>query len=218
MNTSDLLKTAKNIYAVGRNYAEHIEELGNTRPVEPVLFSKSISGLCSDLKILLPGLLEPVHFELELVLRLGRDLDLREFRSLDCISHMALGVDFTARQLQERLKNEGLPWFRAKNFHNACFLGPLREVFALEEPLHFQLFQNGIPRQEGDTRLMLFSFDRILRFLNQTVALREGDLIFTGTPSGVGPVADGDRLRLCCRALQTDVELQIAYDAPESAG
>ncbi len=209
-----LWQSARNIYAVGRNYAAHIDELGSARPQEPVVFAKSVSSLTISRRLAFPRQLAPVDHEVELALRLGADVPLGAFAGLGCVSHIGLGVDFTARALQKKLKAGGLPWHRSKSFRHACFLGPLREGVDLDSPIHFELQLNGQTRQLGDTGQMLFGFAAILGFINQTAALREGDLVYTGTPSGVGPVAHGDAIRLISAELKTDLALEVSYAQP----
>ena len=207
-----LLNSVRNIHAVGRNYLQHIRELENQVPEEPVLFSKSPSGLTCSNYLLFPDRLRPIHFELELVLRLGVAVPVGALLDLSPVSHIALGIDFTARGLQSKLKRAALPWHRAKNFRDACFVAPLRTGFDLGKPFHFRLYQNGELRQDGDSALMMFDFFRLLRFINGTLPFQEGDLVFTGTPAGVGPVQSGDLLRLCCDELETDLETNIGFD------
>ena len=204
-----LVEQTLNIYAVGRNYAAHIRELGNQKPAEPVLFGKSLSSLSLGPELTFPGHLGAIHHELELVLRIGGEVPIGSLQGLGCVSHMALGLDFTARELQDRLKAAGLPWHAAKSFQDACFLGPLRKVASLEGPFRFKLFVNDQLRQDGDSGHMIFGFEEILASINRSTALWSGDLVFTGTPAGVGPVADGDALRLVCEALDTDCRLHV---------
>ena len=204
-----MFESTKNIYAIGRNYVKHIEELGNERPNEPVIFEKSLSSLTTVSELVFPKILGPIHHELELVLRVGRAVPLGCFVDLGCVSHIGLGLDFTARELQARLKAKGLPWFRAKNFANACFVGPMKEKDSFEDALGFQLYRNGILQQSGQSDHMIFSFGAILSFINQTIPLDVGDLIFTGTPSGVGSVASGDTLRIIAEQLDIDLSVKI---------
>jgi len=215
MSDASLWRTARNIYAVGRNYAAHVRELGNPHPQEPVLFAKTLSSLTTAARVVLPRGLGPIHFELELALRIGERVPPGGFHDGRCISHLALALDFTARDLQSRLKTAGLPWHRAKCFRDSCFLGPLNGDFDLSENIRFELRQNGQTRQRGESNLMIYSFERLLGFINETAPLEVGDLILTGTPAGVGPVADGDVLRLICPALKTDATVDIAFEAPD---
>ena len=206
------LSTVRNIHAVGRNYLKHIEELKNEVPAEPVLFSKMPAAMTDARCLSLPRRLAPIHFELELVLRIGVAVPVGALRDLSPVSHMALGVDFTARDLQTELKRAGLPWDRAKSFRDACFVGPFRSEFDLSQPFRFQLYQNERLRQDGNSALMIFDFLRLLTFINRTLPYQAGDLVFTGTPEGVGAVQSGDRLRLCCEALDTDLMLDIGFE------
>jgi 2-keto-4-pentenoate hydratase/2-oxohepta-3-ene-1,7-dioic acid hydratase in catechol pathway len=203
--------SVRNIHAVGRNYAKHIEELGNAVPEEPVLFAKSASCLTSAQHLAFPADLGSIHFELELVLQVGRAVPLGAFRDLDCIARMGLGIDFTARDLQAKLKAKGLPWHRAKSFQDACWLGPLSDQFDLQQSFQFELHQNGERRQIGDSTHMLNGFADLVAFINRGLPLEPGDLIFTGTPEGVGPVAEGDQLRVICARLATDREIRVGF-------
>jgi 2-keto-4-pentenoate hydratase/2-oxohepta-3-ene-1,7-dioic acid hydratase in catechol pathway len=209
LNTKDLIEQVRNIHAVGRNYADHARELKNPVPEEPVIFAKSPACLTTSERLAFPPGIGPIHLELEVVMRLGEALPVDGFANLNCVSHLALGIDFTARELQNSLKKKGLPWHRAKNFADACWLGPLREGVPAE-PFSFSLTQNGAVRQSGFTADMIFGFAEILAFINKTMPLETGDLIFTGTPAGVGPVVPGDLPRLLCPALHTDITLVIA--------
>ena len=207
---NSVLSDCRNIHAVGRNYVAHIEELGNQVPGEPVFFSKSLSSLTTSSELVFPEALKPLHYELELVLRIGSSIERNAFRDLSCISHIGLGIDFTARALQSELKQKQLPWFLAKSFQNACYLSPLKPFEAGHH--HFQLYRNQNLQQDGDSRLMIFDFAAQLSFLNRTLPLEEGDLLFTGTPAGVGPVEDGDRLLIRCSELALEQELSIRFE------
>lgn len=197
-----------NIHAVGRNYVKHIEELQNEIPDEPVIFSKSPSCLTKASQLTFPVQAQPVHFELELVLRMGQDLDIGAFRDLGSVSHVGLGIDFTAREWQGRLKKKGLPWHMAKNFQNACWLGSLK-AGSPNSAYQFQLYQNDALQQDGDSTHMIYPFQKVLSWINRTIPLNEGDLIYTGTPAGVGPTIPGDKLRVVCQTLETDQEISI---------
>ena len=205
---SDLRET-RNIYAVGRNYVAHAAELGNQVPSEPVIFGKTPASLNRGPKALLPGSLGPIHFELELVLRIGKDIPMGSQPQWFWVSHMALGIDFTARDLQARLKASSLPWHRAKNFHHASYVSGLVSSFPKDRAITFQLLQNGVPRQNGNTDLMIFDCLQLLGTINRTLNLEAGDLVFTGTPSGVGPVEHGDHLTMTCADLGLDCNLDI---------
>lgn len=210
--TSEFIKNCRNIYAVGRNYRAHAVELANPVPDTAIFFGKSPACLCEGPAVKLPTSLGAIHHELEVVLRLGTQVPVGGFLDLACISHLALGLDFTARALQATLKSEGLPWFRAKNFHHAAYLTDWRDFSGSWSPLKFQLFKNDELVQDGDTRDMIFRPQALLSDLNRTLAFEEGDLIFTGTPSGVAPVWHGDRLRLFSVDLALDQALTVHMD------
>jgi len=208
-----MLLETRNIYAVGRNYADHIKELGNLKPAEPVIFNKALGSLARSDQLRFPPGIGPVHHEIEVVLRIGESVAVGAFESTDCVSHVGLGLDFTARDLQTRLKREQLPWHLAKSFADACYVAPLRLGFAAETVLDFSLWVDGERRQHGRTDHMIFDYPSLLAFINRTLPLAPGDLIFTGTPAGVGPVVAGNRLRLVCSQLAIDQEVTIA-DGP----
>jgi 2-keto-4-pentenoate hydratase/2-oxohepta-3-ene-1,7-dioic acid hydratase in catechol pathway len=185
------------IWCAGRNYAEHAKELGNPVPAEPVIFLKPASALLSDGGMLiLPADSDRVDHEVELVVGLGPAKSLR----------MAVGVDFTARDLQEKAKKAGLPWTSAKGRRGFAAVGPFVE-FSM--PARFILRVNGVIRQRGSTRDMLWGVDRLLPFLEGTYGLREGDLLYTGTPAGVGPVAAGDVLEADLEGTESRLRLRV---------
>lgn len=212
--------TWNTIYAVGRNYVAHALELGNEVPGEPVIFCKAPGSLTRERQLRLPRSLAPIHFELELVLEIARDLPpgtvVSDAVSPDAvspdavISAMGLGLDLTARDLQSRLKEKGLPWERAKSFHQACFLGPMLPGCQWRSE-RFSLTRAGQRLQVGDPQLMIFSPLQMISFLNATMHLRAGDLLFTGTPAGVGPVLDPDCLRLEASFYQQAVEVEVTW-------
>lgn len=170
------------IWCVGRNYAAHARELGNDVPKEPVVFLKPASSvLLSGGTLVLPKSSKRVDHEVELVVGLGPGKTPR----------YAVGVDFTARDVQEKLKAEGLPWTTAKGLPGFAALGPF---VAGEPPLELTLSVNGQTRQKGSTKDMLWPVPRLLAHLDATFGLREGDIVYTGTPSGVGPLKPGDRV------------------------
>lgn len=186
------------IICVGRNYADHARELNNEVPTEPVIFLKPDSAILKDGKVFyLPDHLGRVHHELEIVLRIcknGKHIS-PKFAS-DYYDQIGLGIDFTARELQTKLKNKGLPWELAKGFDGSAVLGDFVSKSQLGDMmnLQLQLQVNSEKRQEGNTRDLLFSFEAIIVFVSQYFTLRQGDLIYTGTPAGVGPVQPGDKL------------------------
>lgn len=185
------------IFGIGRNYSEHIKELGNERPEEPVIFLKPDTALLRNNEpFYYPDFSNDIHHEVEIVLRIckeGKHIDEKyASRYYDAIG---VGIDFTARDLQQKAKQKGLPWTLAKGFNGSApvssFLG--KEAFDLQN-LNFGLQVNGEVRQQGNTSFMIFSFDYIIAYLSKFFTLRKGDLIYTGTPEGVAAVKQGDRL------------------------
>ena len=187
------------IFAIGRNYAEHIKELSNERPDEPVIFTKPDTALLrNNAPFYYPSFSSDVHYEGELVLRIskeGKNID--EKFAQKYVDAIGIGVDFTARDLQQKAKEKGLPWDIAKGFNGSAPVSdkfiPVNEFKDLKN-INFSLTVNGELKQQGNTSFMLFSFDYIISYLSKFFTLRTGDLIFTGTPKGVGPIKVGDVL------------------------
>lgn len=186
------------IICIGRNYSEHAKELGNAVPAEPVFFCKPDSAILpKGNPMMIPDWTNDLHYEVELVLRidrLGKNIPL-EFASR-YYSEIGLGIDFTARDVQDELKKKGLPWEKAKGFDGSAVISGEfipKEKFA-DGPIHFSLNKNGMLVQAGVSSDMIFGFDSIISFVSQYMTLKIGDYIFTGTPSGVGPVIAGDEL------------------------
>jgi len=187
------------IFAIGRNYAEHIAELSNERPDEPVIFTKPDTALIrNNNPFYYPPFSKDVHYEGELVLRIcreGKNID-EKFAS-KYYDAIGIGVDFTARDLQQKAKEKGLPWDIAKGFNGSAPVSdkfiPVSEFKDVRD-INFSLKVNGELKQEGNTSFMLFNFDYIISYLSKFFTLRTGDFIFTGTPKGVGPVKVGDVL------------------------
>ncbi len=185
------------IICIGRNYAEHARELNNEVPEKPVFFMKPDSALIRNNKpFFLPPFSKEIHYETELVLkisRLGKHIEEKfAYRYYD---EIGIGIDFTARDLQRECKAGGLPWEIAKAFDGSAPVGEFISKKELPDPVLFHLDINGRTVQKGTTADLLFSFDRIIAYVSQFVTLRTGDLIFTGTPAGVGPVKKNDRLQ-----------------------
>ncbi len=186
------------IICVGRNYAAHAKELNNAVEEEPVIFLKPETALIpGKMPFFYPSFSNDVHFETELVVRisrLGKNIDEKfAHRYYDAVT---LGIDFTARDLQSKLKTKGLPWERAKAFDGSAPIGTfvsLEELPPIQD-LHFEMKLNGETRQNGHTADMIFSVNRIIAFVSSFMTLKKGDFIFTGTPEGVGPVQIGDEL------------------------
>ncbi len=187
------------IFAIGRNYAEHIKELNNERPDEPVIFTKPDTAvLRNNAPFFYPDFSKDVHHEVELVLRICKEgKNIEEKFSSKYYDAIGVGIDFTARDLQQKAKEKGLPWDIAKGFNGSAPISdkfiPVSEFKNLNE-INFSLLVNGEVRQQGNTSLMLFSFDYVIAYLSKFFTLRTGDLIFTGTPKGVAGVKIGDTL------------------------
>ena len=186
------------IIAIGRNYAEHAKELNNPVPSVPVIFMKPDTALLKDNKPFYhPEFSQDVHHEIEIVLKVskeGKHID--EKFAANYFEEIALGIDFTARDIQTKHKEQGLPWELAKAFDNSAPVSNFvpKTQFADTYNIGFNLDVNGGARQQGNTKDLLFSFERIIAFVSQYVTLKKGDLIFTGTPQGVAKVNVGDRL------------------------
>ena len=190
----------RNIFCIGRNYAAHIAELGNRPEEDPVVFIKPTSALHPPgTPIVLPAHSRDVHYEAELVLLVGQGgKNIPEDKALSHIAGYGLGLDLTARDLQTKAKQGGLPWAVAKGFDCAATVTQFVPAEYIEQVHHieFQMHLNGQPRQHGDTRKMLFSIPFIVHYLSEVFTLQEGDLIFTGTPEGVGALNSQDAVRL----------------------
>ncbi|ALD22588.1 fumarylacetoacetate hydrolase family protein [Hymenobacter sp. DG25A] len=187
------------ILCIGRNYAEHIAELHNEVPDEPVIFLKPDTALLQrNMPFFYPDFSQDIHHEIELVLRVsknGKNIDPKFAHTY--FDAIGLGIDFTARDLQSKAKSKGLPWDLAKGFDGSAPLSPsFKPVaeFADLNNINFRLEVNGEVRQRGNSGLMLHNFDNIISYISRFITLKMGDLIFTGTPSGVGPVQVGDQL------------------------
>ncbi|MCU0447159.1 MAG: fumarylacetoacetate hydrolase family protein [Microscillaceae bacterium] len=187
------------ILAIGRNYAEHIKELNNQQTGEPVIFMKPDTAILRHNEAFYyPDYSQDIHYEVELVLKIskeGKNID--EKFAPKYFDAIGLGIDFTARDLQTKAKEKGLPWTIAKGFNGSA---PMSDTFlpvsdfADLKNINFSLQVNGELKQQGNTSMMLFDFNFIIAYLSKFFTLKTGDLIFTGTPAGVGPVQIGDRL------------------------
>lgn len=185
------------IICIGRNYAEHARELNNPVPGKPVVFMKPSTALLVNNKpFFYPGFSSEIHHEIEVILKIsknGRHVQ-PEFAG-QYYDQIALGIDFTARDLQDECKKKGHPWEIAKAFDDSAVLSPFVPLEEVDpKQIRFELRKNGAPVQQGNTAQMLFSFEDIIVYVSQFFRLHAGDLIYTGTPSGVGPVQIGDLL------------------------
>lgn len=187
------------IICVGLNYQQHVDELKMARPTEPVIFLKPDSSILRvNTPFFIPDFANEFHYETEIVARIcrvGRHIDVRfAHRYYDQIG---IGIDFTARDLQRELVSHGLPWERAKAFDQSAAISPFlpKTDFADVQNIDFHLEINGELRQQGNTRDMIFSIDELVSYVSRYFTLKIGDLIYTGTPVGVGPVKINDRLQ-----------------------
>ncbi len=186
------------ILAIGRNYAEHIAELNNEVPDEPVIFFKPDTALLKNNDpFYYPDFSQDIHHEIELILRISKEgKNIAAKFASKYYDAIGLGIDFTARDLQAKAKSKGLPWTLAKGFNGSA---PVSEFLPITDfpdlkNINFKLLVNGQEKQVGNTSMMLNSFDNMLAYMSRFITLKKGDIIFTGTPSGVGPVKIGDRL------------------------
>ena len=184
------------IICIGRNYAEHAKEMKAELPSEPVFFMKPETALLKETDFYLPDFTNDLHHEIELVLKIckaGKHIE--EQFAHKYYDQIGLGIDFTARDIQTECKLKGLPWEKAKSFDNSAPIGKFenKTKFILNN-INFSLTINGEQKQLGNSSDLIFSFDQIISFVSKFVSLKVGDLIYTGTPSGVGPVKIGDKL------------------------
>ena len=186
------------VLCIGRNYAAHVAEMGDVAEAEPVVFLKPTTALVADGgEVVLPRQSADVHHELELVAVIGTGgKDIAQADALGHVAAYALGLDLTARDLQAEAKSKKGPWSVAKGFDTFAPLGPLAAAADVGDPqaLEIALAVNGDERQRGTTDRMVFPVARIVAYLSSVFTLEPGDLVYTGTPEGVGPVQDGDRL------------------------
>ena len=186
------------IIAVGRNYAEHVKELNNEQPEDPVIFTKPETAILRNNEpFFYPDFSSDVHHEVEILVRIsrtGKNID--EKFAHKYYDEIGIGIDFTARDVQSKLKSKGLPWDLAKGFNGSAPISGFvpKTNFADLQNLNFHLDINGETRQQGNTSMMLFKIDFLISFVSRYFLLQQGDIIFTGTPKGVSPVQVGDKL------------------------
>ena len=186
------------IICIGRNYTKHIEELQNERPDEPVVFMKPDSAiLLRQHPFVIPEFSEDIHHELEIIVKInkvGKYIDAKFANKY--YDEIGVGIDFTARDLQQKLKDKGLPWEKAKAFDGSAVIGDFmqKNTFNSLENLTFELTNNGVTVQKGNTDFMLWKIDELIAYVSQYFTLKIGDIIFTGTPEGVAAVRPDDIL------------------------
>ena len=186
------------IICIGRNYTKHIEELQNERPDEPVVFMKPDSAvLLRQHPFVIPEFSEDIHHELEIIVKInkvGKYIDAKFAHKY--YDEIGVGIDFTARDLQQKLKDKGLPWEKAKAFDGSAVIGDFmqKNTFNSLENLTFEMTNNGITVQKGNTDFMLWKIDELIAHVSQFFTLKIGDIIFTGTPEGVAAVRPDDIL------------------------
>jgi 2-keto-4-pentenoate hydratase/2-oxohepta-3-ene-1,7-dioic acid hydratase in catechol pathway len=186
------------IIGVGRNYAAHAKELNNALPTEPVLFLKPDTALLKNNDdFYFPSFTKEIHFEIELVIKISKEGKyIQEKFAGNYFDEVGLGIDFTARDLQDQAKAAGLPWAISKGFNHSAPISEFipKSNFTDLQKISFGLQQNGIWKQQGTTADMVFNIHFLISYISRFFTLKKGDLIYTGTPSGVGPIAIGDVL------------------------
>jgi 2-keto-4-pentenoate hydratase/2-oxohepta-3-ene-1,7-dioic acid hydratase in catechol pathway len=186
------------IICIGRNYAKHIEELANEKPESPVVFLKPDSAILPRKNpFFIPSFSDDVHYEVEVLIKInkvGKHIAAKFAHKY--YDEIGLGIDFTARDVQQKCKEKGLPWEKAKAFDGSAVIGEFyaKEQFDLDN-LNFQLLKNDNLVQDGNTNAMLWRVDELISYVSQYFTLKKGDIIFTGTPVGVGKVVENDTLR-----------------------
>ena len=185
------------IICIGRNYAKHIEELANERPTNPVVFMKPDSAILPKRNpFFIPPFSNDVHHEVEILVKINKvGKHIQEKFAHKYYDEIGLGIDFTARDVQSKCKEKGLPWEKAKAFDGSAVIGEFypKSEFDLKE-IKFQLLKNDAIVQDGNSTAMLWKIDELIAYVSQYFMLKKGDIIFTGTPSGVGKVEENDVL------------------------
>lgn len=186
------------IICIGRNYAKHIEELANEKPENPVIFLKPDSAiLAKNQPFFIPPFSNDIHYEVEILVKInkvGKYID-KKF-AYKYYDEIGLGIDFTARDIQDKCKEKGLPWEKAKAFDGSAVIGEFipKEKLGDLTNLQFSLCKNSVLVQDGNTNAMLWKIDELIAYVSQFFTLKKGDVIFTGTPAGVGKVSENDIL------------------------
>ena len=186
------------IICIGRNYTAHIAELKNERPEEPIIFIKPDSSVLPKKQdFYIPEFSNDIHYEVEVLVKIKKvGKHISEEFAPSYYDEIGLGIDFTARDLQSKLKEKGLPWEKAKGFDGAAVIGEWlpKTLFENLNDLNFKLLKNGEIVQEGNTSLMLWKIDELIAYVSTFFMLKKGDIIFTGTPAGVGKISPNDYL------------------------
>jgi 2-keto-4-pentenoate hydratase/2-oxohepta-3-ene-1,7-dioic acid hydratase in catechol pathway len=184
------------IICIGRNYAEHAKEMKAEAPTEPVFFMKPDTALLKEVDFYYPEFTKELHHEIELVVKISKaGKHIEEQFAHKYYEEIGLGIDFTARDIQAKCKEKGLPWEKAKAFDNSAPIGKFISKSNLElNNISFELKVNGQSKQVGNSNQMIFSIDKIISYVSKFVSLKVGDLIYTGTPEGVAAVQIGDSL------------------------
>ena len=187
------------IICIGRNYTDHIAELHNEKPKDPVIFLKPDTAiLLKKQPFFIPDFSNDVHYEVEVLVRINKvGKHIQKKFAHKYYDEIGLGIDFTARDLQQQLKEKGLPWEKAKSFDGAAVVGEKwlpRDQFSSVDDISFSLQKNGEIVQKGNSSHMLWKIDELIEYVSKYFTLKIGDIIFTGTPAGVGPVAINDQL------------------------
>jgi acylpyruvate hydrolase len=184
------------IICIGRNYAEHAKEMKSDLPTEPVFFMKPDTALLKEEDFYYPDFTQDLHHEIELVIKINKvGKHIEEQFAHKYYEEIGLGIDFTARDIQAKCKEKGLPWEKAKSFDNSAPIGKFISKHELDlKNIQFELQVNGVTKQKGTSADLIFSFDQVVSYVSRFVTLKTGDLIYTGTPEGVGAVKIGDRL------------------------
>lgn len=188
----------RNIFCVGRNYAQHAHELGNALPTKPMIFSKPTHALHpAEGELSLPSGIGQIHYEVELVVKMAGPYDPDKPLN-ELIDGVALGIDWTARDVQSQLKEKGHPWLISKGFPGSAVLSDFKPFESLEafNEIEFSLKKNGEVVQQGKPSQMIFSLPELLAYISENLGLGKGDIIYTGTPEGVGAIQDGDVLEM----------------------
>jgi 2-keto-4-pentenoate hydratase/2-oxohepta-3-ene-1,7-dioic acid hydratase in catechol pathway len=187
------------LICIGRNYTKHIEELQNEKPTDPVVFIKPDTAiLLKNQPFFIPDFSDDVHHEVEILVKInkvGKHIDKKFAHKY--YDEIGLGIDFTARDLQSQLKEKGLPWEKAKSFDGAAVVGKWlpKTKFENVDDIQFKLLKNDKVVQDGNTNLMLWKIDELIEYVSKYFTLKIGDIIFTGTPAGVGKVVANDKLK-----------------------